>query len=125
MHPIPDLNGPNRYNLPALVPKYADIPKAFKPSSTTSSGGGAPRYYCGEGVVPAAKWMSMVSDWFFKGLKGVKWVPKAGVDTKRAVRFLSELLMDCSFSHEHKEAVAAFLLSEWFEESTTYDGGKT
>lgn len=110
----------------SILPPYDKIPAAFKPVSYCSMDG-VRSYYCrdkdGNKVEPATKWLNVVSDWFFKGLKDAKWTPKEGVDTAKALRAVKACIGDWSPSHEHKEAGCAFLLSEWFED-VTYTAAK-
>lgn len=83
-----------------ILPKMADIPDEFKNSNRPN------------------KWMKCVSDWFFCGLKSCKWVPKEGVDTKKAIAAVSCCIRSFEPSHEHKEAGCAYLLSQWFDDVT-------
>ena len=62
------------------------------------------------------KWVRVVHDWFFFGMKKCKWTPKAGVDTGKALAAISACIGDFGPSHEHKTAGCAYLLSEWFED---------
>jgi len=57
----------------------------------------------------------MISKWFFEGLKQEdvdKLIPKPGVDKNRALAAIGAILRSFEPAHEHKEAGAAFLLSE-------------
>ena len=60
-----------------------------------------------------------ISKWFFSGLTEADvaaLIPKPGVDKNKALIAISAILKSFEPKHEHKEAGAAFLLSEWFEE---------
>lgn len=71
----------------------------------------------------AKKWIKVMEDWFYFGLKNVKWIPKSGVDPKLALRVIKACMGSYEPKHEHKTAGVAFLLSEWFED-ITYEKGK-
>ncbi len=83
-----------------LVPKWEDIPKEFK------------------GMTNNNKWCEFVSTWFCQGVKDLKWSPKAGIKTSKALAHLKVIMGSYDLAHEHKEASAAFLLSEWFDDVT-------
>lgn len=83
-----------------LLPSYEEIPKEFKKFA------GGP------------KWNSVVSDWFYKGIKGAKWIPKEGIDTNKALKHVQACLTSFEPSHEHKMAGCAYLLSEFFKDVT-------
>ena len=87
-----------------ILPPWKDIPDEFK----TTYGGNA----------TAAKWLKVVSDWFFRGLKDCKWTPRAGVETNKALQAVQCCIGSFEPSHEHKEAGCAYLLSQWFEDVT-------
>jgi hypothetical protein len=56
---------------------------------------------------------------FFKGLSQEdinELIPKEGIDKIKALKAITSILRSFEPKHEHKEAGAAFLLSEWFEE---------
>lgn len=59
---------------------------------------------------------SLVSRWFFTGLKSVKTKPRDGVDETKALAHLQCVLRSFEPKHEHKIAAVAFLIHEWFEE---------
>ena len=84
--------------LAELLPAYKDLPEEF----TRHEG----------------KWHKVMSDWFYRGLKNAKWMPKPGVDTKKALAHIKTVLGSFEPKHEHKEAGVAFLLSEWFDDVT-------
>jgi len=81
----------------SLMPKYKDIPDDFKHGRT--------------------KWNNLFSDWFFCGLASLKLTPKKGVDQKKALAHIKVIIGSFEPPHEHKEAGAAYLLSEWFEDA--------
>jgi hypothetical protein len=81
-----------------LMPRYDDIPREFKD-------------WNGPG-----RWNKVVSDWFYRGLKDVEWVPKPGIDPQKALRHLKVIMGSWDPRHEHKEAAVAYLLSLWFED---------
>ncbi|MBF0554294.1 MAG: hypothetical protein HQK96_06985 [Nitrospirae bacterium] len=83
------------------LPKWEDIPEKFKNANR---------------LIPETK---LISDWFFKGLKEeqiAKLTPKPGVDKNKALIAIQCILRSFEPKHEHKEAGAAFMVSEWFEE---------
>lgn len=81
-----------------LMPKYDEIPREFKNGST--------------------KWSRLVSDWFFRGVRIIDAKPKEGIDRTAALRHVSAIMGSFEPQHEHKEASAAYLLSEWFDDLT-------
>jgi hypothetical protein len=99
-----------------ILPPYADIPDEFKVSASVTANGQTTRRTPGGKV--ASQWLQVVSDWFFFGVKDCVWTPKAGVDTKKALRALKCCMGSFEPSHEHKEAGCAYLLSQWFEDVT-------
>src|SRR5688500_10031633 len=86
-----------------LLPKWEEIPDEFKRQNN--------------------KWVKVVSDWFFSGLRNAKWTPKAGVDERKALRMVKVCMGSFEPAHEHKEAGCAFMLSEFFED-VKYETGK-
>jgi hypothetical protein len=61
------------------------------------------------------EWNEIVTHWFFNGLnKNVKFYPKEGVDPEKALRAIGSVIGSFQPKHEHKEAVCAYLLSQWF-----------
>mgnify|MGYP001076967175 CR=1 FL=1 len=48
-------------------------------------------------------------------------LPKAGIDKERALLHVGAVLLAVDLTVEHREAAAAFLLSEWFESISTAD----
>lgn len=96
MIPVPDLTGAGFGNI-AHLPSMDQIPKEFQNHNN--------------------KWVHLVSTWFFMGLpKGTEFIPKEGVDTNAALRAIKVVIASFAPSHEHKEAGAAYLLSEWFQD---------
>ena len=83
-----------------ILPPYKDIPDEFKDWNSRN------------------KWVQVVTDWFFRGLKNCKWTPKPGVDTKKALAAVQCCIGSFEPSHEHKEAGCAYLLSQWFDDVT-------
>jgi hypothetical protein len=84
------------------MPKYQGIPDEFKNRNN--------------------KWTTVVSDWFFNGLHNVKWTPKDGVETGKALTHIKAIMASYEPEHEHKESGCAYLLSEWFKD-VTYNKG--
>lgn len=81
-----------------LIPKWEDIPDEFKCMHN--------------------KWNKVFNDWFFRGLKNVKLIPKPGTDCKKAVAHINAVMSSFEPKHEHKEAGCAYLLSNFFEDVT-------
>jgi hypothetical protein len=77
-----------------LMPAYRDLPREYP---------------------DRGKWLDLVDDWFFSGLKSFDSKPRAGVDKGKAMAHVRAII--CSFepSHEHKREGCAWLLSQWFE----------
>ncbi len=68
--------------------------------------------------VNKSKWTNFVSNWFFSGVNKDsfnKLQPKENVDKSKALIVVSLILKDWQFKHEHKEALAAYLMNEWFD----------
>jgi hypothetical protein len=64
----------------------------------------------------ATLWTVVVSQWFFGGMKaGDVFEPKDGVDKRAALCHVKAVLHSFEPPHEVKEALAAFLLSLWFD----------
>ena len=80
-----------------LLPQQSKIPEIFKKGRGT-------------------KWNDITSKWFYNGLKNVKFIPKEGVETNKALRHIKAILSSWEPKHEHKEAGVAYLLSQWFED---------
>ncbi len=87
----------------SLMPDMADIPEDINTGRS--------------------KWCRVTSDWFFCGLRDVKWTPKKGIDQTKALRHIGAILGSYEPKHEDKEAVVAYLLSQWFED-VSYKKGK-
>ena len=79
-----------------IMPKYDDIPDEFK------------------NLNKPTKWNRLVTDWFFRGLRKLDITPKDGVDKAKALAHIRCIIASFEPRQEHKEAAAAFLLSEWF-----------
>ena len=101
MYPIAEVNkmdvvfGCNALN---IMPKYEDIPDEFKNHNKPT------------------KWNQLITEWFFCGLSKLKATPKEGVDEKKALAHIRSIFGSFEPKHEHKEAAAAFLMSEWFDD---------
>lgn len=62
------------------------------------------------------EWNEIISYWFFNGLsEKVEFHPKKGVDPHKAFRAIQSVIGSFEPKHEHKEAVCAYLLSQWFD----------
>lgn len=105
-----------------ILPSYDKIPDEFKACSRCTFGGKT-QYLGKEGIVIAAKWLSLFADWFFYGIKNTKWSPKEGIDQKAALRAIKCCMNSWDPSQEHKEAGVAYLLSQWFDD-VTYERAK-
>jgi hypothetical protein len=99
-----------------ILPRYEDIPDEFKVAASVTANGVTTRRTPGGKV--ASQWLQVVSDWFFFGIKDCVWTPRAGVETKAALRALKCCMGSFEPSHEHKESGVAYLLSQWFEDVT-------
>lgn len=80
------------------MPKYADVPEEFKRDRNA--------------------YVRFVSNWFFNGMSNAeraRLTPKEGVDAMQAFRAIKTILVSFEPKHEHKEAGAAYLLSQWFD----------
>ena len=100
MYPIAELSKASAIfgcNALEIMPKYEDIPKEFKNLNRPT------------------KWNRLVTDWFFRGLKQLDIVPKEGVDKSKALTHIKCIIGSFEPQDEHKEAAAAYLLSEWFD----------
>lgn len=96
---IPDVSGPeSAFGTTRFLPDYKDVPEEFRnPNSQT-------------------KWNKLFSKWFYTGAKDVVFIPKEGVDMRRALHALGALMRSWEPKHEHKEAGVAYLMSQWFED---------
>ena len=105
------MGDPDRWNKPAtlqeleendrkvfqpVMPGWDEIPDEFKH---------------GQG-----KWNKVQSTWFFKGLKGAEFKPKAGIHLDQALNHLGSIQGSWNPAHEHKEAAVAWLMSLWFDD---------
>ena len=102
MIPVPETNGLDMAlgNISHL-PAWELIPKEFKDRNRHTP------------------WNDFISKWFFVGLKpeDVSTLkPKEGIDKNKALAAIKAILASWDPKHEHKEAGAAYLMSEWFEE---------
>lgn len=80
------------------LPPMKDIPEEFQ------------KYH-------GTKWNKIMSKWFYGGLPGdTEFIPKEGVDAKKAIAALGAILASFEPKHEHKEAGVAYLMSQWFED---------
>ena len=101
MIPVPDINQLDMaFGNIKHIPKWEDIPEQYRNMNGLT------------------KWDKFISNWFFKGLslddiKALK--PKQGVDKDKALMAIRSILASFEPKHEHKEAGAAYLMSEWFE----------
>ena len=81
------------------MPEWKDIPEEFKNGNT--------------------KWNKLFSLVFYNLLPADSGVtPKEGVDALKVGRVLKSFMNSYAPKHEHKEAAAAYLMSEWFEDYT-------
>jgi hypothetical protein len=80
-----------------LLPAFKDIPAEFK-------------------KVGASKWERVADRWFARGLRGVEFSPKEGIDLTKAIRHLATIMQSYEPPHEHKIAAVAYLMSLWFED---------
>lgn len=79
------------------LPAWDDIPAEFKHHNNL---------YC-----------EFVSDWFFNGLTEAdmaRLTPREDIERGPAFAAVKAILASWEPKHEHKEAGAAYLLSEWF-----------
>lgn len=76
------------------LPEYATLPEEFKRPN---------------------KWESVISTWFYEGLKGATFVPRDGINKTDALKHIGYCLGSWEPKHEHKMAGCAYLLSKWFE----------
>jgi hypothetical protein len=81
-----------------MMPAYGDIPEEFKNFNSSN------------------KWLSLVKDMFFSGLKSLELTPKDGVDVTLAKRHIRSIMVSYRPKHEHKIAGCAFLFNEWFSD---------
>lgn len=86
------------------MPPYSEIPEEF--------------------LWANGKWNEFFSDMFYSGIKDLKLNPRDGVDTRKALRHMRCVASSYEPEHEHKEAAVAYLMSLWFEDSSTWECGK-
>lgn len=88
-----------------LLPPYEVIPPEFKNWNNQT------------------KWNRFISGIFFGGIdrKSIKLIPKPDIDPQKAWTVISTILGSFDPKHEHKEAGTAYLMSLWFEESSTWE----
>jgi hypothetical protein len=79
------------------LPDYATIPDEFKRG-------------------PHNKWVKFVSEAFFSGAKNIEVTPIDGISPGAAFRHIKAMLASFEPRHEHKEAGAAFLMSQYFKD---------
>lgn len=61
-------------------------------------------------------WLGLAKRWFYDGLpQSTLYVPKRGVDLRRALRHLRAVLGSFHCGYAHKIAAAAYLMHCWFE----------
>ena len=82
------------------LPVWEEIPEDFKA-------------YNGRGE--AKKWVNIIDDWFFNGIKNIIVESKQHVDKKVALQHLKTIMGSFDSQHEHKTAGCAYLLSLWFD----------
>lgn len=81
------------------LPKYDTLPEDFKHRSGN-------------------RYVDFVSKWFSNGCTKEDidlLTAKSGIDKNKALRAIKSVLASFEPKHEHKEAGAAYLLSQWFE----------
>jgi hypothetical protein len=77
------------------MPKWDEIPDEFKRSGN--------------------EWNAIVNAWFFRGLSPkTEFVPRLGVDSKKALLVIKATMSSYAPRHEHKEAAVAYMLASWF-----------
>jgi len=86
-----------------LMPPMEAIPEEFRHDGARSS-------------PVAEKWLGFQRQWFYKGLEGVKFARKEGIDAETAFRHLQCIQGSFQPKHEHKVAAVAYLASLWFED---------
>jgi len=77
------------------MPSYDSVPDEFKKGHNP---------YC-----------RMVSKWFYSGLNSDDLIVKEGIDKTKALAALRAIIGSFEPKHEHKEAGAAYLMSQWFD----------
>lgn len=87
-----------------LMPEYSKIPDEFREGHS--------------------KWNRFFSDMFYSGIKNLNLKPREGVDKATAIRHIRCVAGSYAPEHEHKEAAVAYLMSLWFEDSSTWERAK-
>lgn len=87
-----------------LMPKYSEVPEEFQGNSS--------------------KWNRFFSDMFYRGIKNADLKPKEGIDKDKAMRHIRCVAGSFEPKHEHKEAAVAYLMSLWFDDSSTWERAK-
>lgn len=82
-------------NVSHLMPKWHELPEEFQRERHPMC--------------------EIANRWFFSGLKGAKFKPRAGVDEDKALTHLRCIVGSFEPKHEHKIAAVGYLLNEWFE----------
>jgi len=77
------------------IPKTSDIPQEFWDEKTY--------------------WNKLFSTLFFKGGEITNIIPKEGVDSDKALRAIKAVMRSWEPKHEDKEAIVAYMFSQWFE----------
>lgn len=80
-----------------LLPEMREIPEEFKD------------------MMAKSRWIQVIDDWFFAGVKLTKVVPKDGIDKNVAITHIGCIMHSWEPKHEHKTAGCAYLLSLWFD----------
>lgn len=81
------------------IPTFAEIPAKFKNFEHRSH------------------FNHVYVEWMYKGLPSdTLFVPKDGIDQFAARDSIRHIMGDFTLTTEHKEAVCAYLMSEWFED---------
>ena len=88
-------------NIDKMMPEYNDIPDEFKGMFSSKN-----------------KWVNLVEDMFFRGVKNIKLIPREGVDEGKAFKHIRSVMVSFRPKHEHKTAACAFLFNEWFSDGT-------
>lgn len=88
------------------LPKWDEIPDDFKQMRGNA-------------------YTTFVSEWFFSGRTEAdmaRLAAREGIDRAKALRAVAAILRSFSPKHEHKEAGAGYLLSQWFELAPKTEG---
>lgn len=79
------------------IPTWEEIPQEFKDER-----------------VEVKKWIQLVNDIFFSGIKNEVLTPKEGIEKSTALGHMKMLLHSYDLSHEHKTVGVTYLMSLWF-----------